>query len=110
MVRRPFLSKARILTILNTEGQTPNQIGHICLPIRYLAIGIRDSSPPLAKRSTKYIISVHLLTGGLMLRMKNIVAVACVASFLLFIVGCYETQYPPGSQDKAVVDPAYVGD
>jgi hypothetical protein len=45
-----------------------------------------------------------------MLRTKNVVSVACVASLLLFIVGCYETQYPLGSQDKAVVDPAYVGD
>jgi hypothetical protein len=48
--------------------------------------------------------------GGLIMRLRNLVAVACMASALLFAVGCYETKYPLGSQDKAIVDPAYVGD
>jgi hypothetical protein len=29
---------------------------------------------------------------------------------LLFALGCYQTEYPLGSADKAVVDPGYVGD
>ena len=44
------------------------------------------------------------------MRLKNIVSIACVACSLLFFAGCYETQYPLGSPDKATVDPGYVGD
>jgi hypothetical protein len=45
-----------------------------------------------------------------MLRLRNILALGCVASLLLFAVGCYETKFPLGSQEKATVDPGYVGD
>ena len=45
-----------------------------------------------------------------MLRFRTLAAVALIAPALLFAVGCYETQYPLGSPDKATVDPAYVGD
>jgi hypothetical protein len=48
--------------------------------------------------------------GGFIMRFKNIMAITCVASSLLFFTGCYETQYPLGSPDKATVDPGYVGD
>lgn len=44
-----------------------------------------------------------------MLRCRTF-ALACVVPGLLFVLGCYTTQYPLGSVDKAVVDPAYVGD
>jgi hypothetical protein len=45
-----------------------------------------------------------------MSRLRTLATVACVLPFLAFVVGCYETQYPLGSADKAVVDPGYVGD
>ena len=44
------------------------------------------------------------------MRLKNIVPIAFVAASLLLFAGCYETQYPLGSADKATVDPGYVGD
>ncbi|MGD0769962.1 MAG: hypothetical protein ABSB42_17390 [Tepidisphaeraceae bacterium] len=45
-----------------------------------------------------------------MLRFRTLAALACVVPALLFALGCYETEYPLGSADKAAVDPAYVGD
>jgi hypothetical protein len=45
-----------------------------------------------------------------MARRRMILPIVCVAAALLFAGGCYQTQYPLGSPDKAVVDPAYVGD
>ncbi|MGA2440983.1 MAG: hypothetical protein ABSH08_08495 [Tepidisphaeraceae bacterium] len=45
-----------------------------------------------------------------MLRFRTLAALACVVPALLFALGCYETEYPLGSADKATVDPAYVGD
>jgi len=43
-------------------------------------------------------------------RIRTLVATLCVLPLLLIGLGCYETQYPLGSADKATVDPAYVGD
>jgi hypothetical protein len=45
-----------------------------------------------------------------MLRFRTLAALACVVPALLFALGCYTTEYPLGSADKATVDPAYVGD
>ena len=45
-----------------------------------------------------------------MLRFRTLAALACVVPALLFALGCYETEYPLGSADKATVNPAYVGD
>jgi hypothetical protein len=45
-----------------------------------------------------------------MRRLRTLVAVLLIGSALLFVMGCYETQYPLGSADKAVVNVAYVGD
>jgi hypothetical protein len=43
-------------------------------------------------------------------RHRTLFALALVAAGLLFFAGCYSTQYPLGSPDKAAIDPAYVGD
>jgi hypothetical protein len=48
--------------------------------------------------------------GGLMARLAKLFAVGCVSLVLLFTVGCYESKFALGSQDKATVDPGYVGD
>ncbi|MGD0388659.1 MAG: hypothetical protein ABSC42_06845 [Tepidisphaeraceae bacterium] len=45
-----------------------------------------------------------------MLRFRTLAAFTCILPALLFALGCYETQYPLGSADKATVDPGYVGD
>jgi hypothetical protein len=45
-----------------------------------------------------------------MLRFRTLAAVALIVPALLYAVGCYSTEYPLGSADKATVDPAYVGD
>lgn len=43
-------------------------------------------------------------------RTRTLAAIICLSAGLLLMAGCYTTQYPLGSQDKAVVDPGYVGD
>ena len=43
-------------------------------------------------------------------QIRTIAAVSCVALALFFVAGCYTTEFPLGSADKATVDPAYVGD
>jgi hypothetical protein len=45
-----------------------------------------------------------------MARFAKLIALGCVSLVLLFTLGCYETKYPLGSQDKATIDPGYVGD
>lgn len=37
-------------------------------------------------------------------------ALVCVVPLILLGLGCYKTEYPLGSADKAAVDPAYAGD
>ena len=43
-------------------------------------------------------------------RFRTLIAVGCVLPLLFLGMGCYETQYPLGSAENAVVDPGYVGD
>jgi hypothetical protein len=43
-------------------------------------------------------------------RFRTLLAVVCVLPLLVVGLGCYETQYPVGSADKATVDQGYVGD
>jgi len=43
-------------------------------------------------------------------RYRTLLIIALVAAGLLCFAGCFNTQYPLGSADKASVDPAYVGD
>jgi len=45
-----------------------------------------------------------------MSRIRTLGAIACVLPLLMLGLGCYETQFPLGSADKATVDPVYVGD
>jgi len=45
-----------------------------------------------------------------MLRFRNLLAVVCVLPLVVIGLGCYETQYPLGSADKATVDQNYIGD